>query len=959
MFTDRTPEKRTIQHFIPVNKIVSAVLLLTITALFLTPFPSGAVPAYPHPIEFRQPDGSTLTIRLRGDEKVNWAETPDGYSILVTSEGYYEYAVLDEYGDMVFSGVRVSAPGQRGAAEKAFLADLPAGLFYSKRQLEAFRQVWEMRKVKSARFPSTGERTLITILMQTPDVPFTKTQAEFDALFNQLNYTIGGATGSVRDYYLENSYGQFDLSVDVVGPYTAQHNMAHYGSTWAGARQLATEAVHLANPDVDYSDYDNNGDGWVEGIYMIFAGYGEEAGGGPNTIWSHAWNIDPVQLDGVWISRYACSPELRGNSGTNITRIGVIGHEFGHILGAPDFYDTDGSGSGGQYTGTGSWDMMAGGTWNNGGATPAHHNAYTKTHTYQWASPTILNQPTSITMDHAAAHHDSFYRINTNTPGEYYLLENRHQVGFDAAIPGEGLIIYHVHKEIPASGNSVNVGHPQKMYPVCAGSNTDPFGPPWTYGNINTAQTPFPGSTNQTSFSDLSTPSSLSWAGDSTHKPLTNITRHAASRTVSFDFMGDTELIADWMHWDDGRHEGSVGLGGGGIYQIAHRFEPADMEAFMGFMISRLRLYIGNVPSNAAIKVWQGSSQDSLVEVVHQEFTPTANSWVEVELEQPHLINPDLELWFGAEYDDPGANVFTASRDIITDHDGKGNLIRMDVEDHEAWVPLSNFNISGDWNIQARVVASGMNVISFMVAEGEGELTAWAGGLEIQSGHAVPQGEDLLFVAEPHTGSGIAQWTLNGEVVEGHTEDTLELENLSESIQVTVSFHEVFHLVDFYVDGQHGSLDATVDDEAIDPGSEVQQGSDILFIASPDPGYRVQQWVLNGTTVEGEAGDQLEINYLDNDISLVVSFEEAVHVNDILPAAPKVWPNPASSRLHIASDHKIHRVELIGLTGAVIQGVDKQAYQVEMVLEEIPSGSYHLRIHTATGTHHTPLLIVR
>ncbi len=949
----------TFTHQISTKTFFALLFVLASNALILQPYAGIAVPAYPHPIEYRQPDGSILTIQLRGDEKVSWAETMDGHSILVNGEGYYEYAVLDEYGDMVFSGIRVSGAGQRSAEENTLLEDLPKGLFYSKRQIETFRRVWEMRKVESERFPSTGDRTLIAILMQTPDISFTKTQADFDALFNQLNYTIGGATGSVKDYYLENSYGQFDLSVDVVGPYTAQHNMAHYGSAWAGARQLATEAVHLANPDVDYSEYDNNGNGWVEGIYMIFAGYGEEAGGGPNTIWSHAWSIDPLQLDGVWISRYACSPELRGNSGTNITRIGVIGHEFGHILGAPDYYDTDGSGSGGHYTGTGSWDMMAGGTWNNGGATPAHHNAYTKTHTYQWASPSILNQPASITMNHAAEHYDSFYRVNTNTPGEYYLLENRHKVGFDAAIPGEGLIIYHVHKEIPASGNSVNVGHPQRMYPVCAGSNTDPFGPPWTYGDINSDQTPFPGSTNQTSFTDQTTPSSLSWAGDDTQKPLTNITRNAASQTVSFDFMEATELIADWMHWDDGRHEGSVGLGSGGIYQIAHRFEPNDMDAFTGFMISRIRLYTGSVPSNAAIKVWQGSSQESLEEVVHQEFTPTADSWVEVELVQPYLINPSMELWFGVEYDDPGTGVFTASRDIITDHDAKGNLIRMDVEDHEAWVPLSNYNISGDWNIQARVVAMGMNIISFMVEEGEGELTAYANGSEILPGEALPQGADLLFLAEPHTGSGIARWTLNGEELEGHTDQSLEIENISESIQVTVSFYEIYHLVDYYVDGQNGSLDASVDDEAIDPGSEVQQGSDILFTASPDPGYRVQEWLLNGSTMEGETENQLEIIYLDNDITLVVSFEEAVRVDDIQSAAPQVYPNPASSRVHILSEQRIHRLELIDLKANIIKRLVIQAYQIEMDLVGVLPGSYLLHIHTAKETHLTPLLIIK
>ncbi len=943
-----------------VAKITKPVFLSVFTGQLMTVILAGililtpnlsvmGVPAYPHPIQFTQPDGTTITILLKGDERINWAETLDGYSILVTKEGYYEYAVHDEYGDMVFSGRRVSEIGMRGTEEKQWLESIPKGLFFSDRQTEIMRQVWNIRKEESSRFPSTGERTLIAILMQTPDVPFTKTQTDFDALLNQVGYTIGGATGSLKDYYLENSYGLFDLTVDVVGPYTAQHNMSHYGSTWAGARQLATEAVHLANPDVDYSEYDNNGNGWVEGIYMIFAGYGEEAGGGPNTIWSHAWNIDPVQLDGVWISRYACSPELRGNSGTNITRIGVIGHEFGHILGAPDFYDTDGSGSGGSFTGTGAWDMMAGGTWNNGGATPAHHNAYTKTHIYQWAPQIIINQPGSFTLNNAIEHYDSFYRINTNTPGEYYLLENRHHIGFDTHIPGEGMIIYHVHKEIPASGNSVNVGHPQKMYPVCAGSNIDPIGPPWTYGQINTPQTPFPGSTNQTSFSDISTPSSLSWAGDETNKPLTNITRNAADQTVSFDFMSDVEVITDWMHWDDGRHEGSVGLGSGGVYQIAHRFEPEDMLSFSGFQISGIRLFIGNMPTSAAVKIWQGPSQDSLLEVVHQDFTPPSpNGWVEVQLDEPYLINPNLELWFGAEYDDPGANVFTASRDIVTDHDGKGNLIRMNITDPEAWLPLTNWNITGDWNIQARLLLANLSIITYDVAGGEGEITAYSDDAEVDSGDVLPFGHDIVFHATPETGFGITQWTINGEVIPEYTVDTLEIHDLSGHVNVMVTFQEIYHIVDFFVEEGPGELNATVNNNQIQPGEDIQEGSDILFTAMPHPGNRVQYWKLNGEVLDGFTEDTYSVIFLDGDITVSVAFEEALNTGEIDPPSLAVFPNPARDQIFIEAGSQITSIRLIDIRGQTVKVLAADGTHAQISVASMAEGLYILQINTET-----------
>jgi M6 family metalloprotease-like protein len=668
-----------------------------------------AVPAYPGLVEFKQPDGTIIHIFLKGDEKINWAETPDGFTILVTKNGEYQYAVKDSNDDLIFSGVTVSPAGKRTSEENALLMNLEKGLRYSNKQREMMLSVWEMKdEAVSKNFPTTGERTLLCILMQTPDVPFVRTQEEFDALFNQLNYTIGGASGSVKDYYLENSYGQFDLTIDVVGPYTASGNMSTYGS-FTGARNLIIEGINLANPDVNYADYDNSGDGSVEGVYMIFAGYGQEAGGGPNTIWSHAWSIwPPIQLDGVSISRYACSPERRGNSQSNptgqITRIGVVGHEFGHVLGAPDYYDTDGDGSGGNYQGTGQWDMMAGGTWNNGGATPAHHNPYTKTHIYNWAPQNILDEPASLTLENSVEDPGSFFRINTLTPGEYFLLENRQKIGFDEYVPGEGLVIYHVHANIGQAGNAVNASHPQLMYPISAGATTYPNSAPESYGVINSPATPFPGTTNKTSFTDFTIPGSRSWARSFTNKPITNIVHNSTHRTIGFDFM-EFEYLTHWMHWDDGHNTTSVGLNGGGIYQIAARFTPEDIQSFSSSAIFGIKVYINNPATYTHVKIWQGPASDSLVNYVTEPVEQLPGQWIWVEFEEPFMINPQQELWIGAEFDDPGANVFPAGIDQTTDFDGKGNLIRMDIDDPEGWTLLSDFNISGDWNLRAMILS--------------------------------------------------------------------------------------------------------------------------------------------------------------------------------------------------------------------------------------------------------------
>ncbi|MFH2143404.1 MAG: M6 family metalloprotease domain-containing protein, partial [Bacteroidota bacterium] len=502
-----------------------------------------AVTAYPYPIEFKQPDGSILTILLKGDEKVRWALTSDGYTIIFNSSGTYEYAKLNNYGEMVPSGIKANNFERREVEELNFLIQTPKALFYSETQVSAMKQIWEIyeNEAKGAKaFPTTGNRKLICILMNYTDKTFVRTRLEFDNLFNQITYNFDGATGSVKDYFLENSYNQFNLTVTVVGPYTAANNMAYYGANVSGddvnPRALITEAVNLANSDVNYADFDNDNDGSVDGVYVIYAGYDESAGGPADAIWAHAWSIATVVLDGKSISKYSCSSELRSNSGTGITRIGVVCHEFGHVLGAPDFYDTDYA-TGGQFSGTGYWDLQASGSWNNSGTTPAHSNGYTKTILYGWATQNLLTQGQDVTLYNAAQNKTSFYRFNTATANEYYLCENRQLVGFDGYLPGHGMIIYHVNATVGTV--DINTTHPQKMYPVCASATSQqPTATPSTYGVINGGGCPYPGTASKTSFTDNTTPWARSWASALTNKPVENITEITLNKTITFRFMG-------------------------------------------------------------------------------------------------------------------------------------------------------------------------------------------------------------------------------------------------------------------------------------------------------------------------------------------------------------------------------------------------------------------------------------
>ncbi|MFZ4412596.1 MAG: M6 family metalloprotease domain-containing protein [Bacteroidales bacterium] len=525
--------KKSFYYFLTIT-ICFQLFLLTNTAL--------AVIAYPYPIEFKQPDGSKITILLKGDEKVRWAETSDGYAILYNQFGTYEYAVLDSKNNLIPSGIQARNLANRSTADNVYLGNIPKYLHYSTEQVQLMKSAWSVYQSESQNtFPTSGNRSLVCILIGFTDLAFAKTQTDFNNLFNQINYTASGATGSVKDFYLENSYNQLNLTVTVAGPFTAANNQAYYGANTGSQgtdirpRELVAEAVNLANPTVNFANFDNDNDGTVDGVYVIYAGFGEEAGGGTNCIWAHAWNLaTTLTLDGKTISKYSCSPELSGNSGTSITNIGVICHEFGHVLGAPDYYDIDYA-TGGQYDGTGNWDIMAGGSWNNGGKTPAHHNAYTKTMVYAWASPTLLSSASQITLSNAAENSNSYYRYNTTTTDEYFLIENRQQLKFDASIPGHGMIIYHVDGSYISTASGINAASHQGMYPVCANATGNP---PTTYGTINGGGCPFPGTGAKTSFTDLTTPNSKSWATVNTAKPITLITENITNKTVSFSFMG-------------------------------------------------------------------------------------------------------------------------------------------------------------------------------------------------------------------------------------------------------------------------------------------------------------------------------------------------------------------------------------------------------------------------------------
>ncbi len=496
-----------------------AILFVPVCSLF-------AVPAVPWAVEKIQPDGTKISVFLRGDESENWMESADGYTLMYDSLQYVVYAQTDGLGNLQPSNIKFGNNTKPNA-------NIIKGLRYSKAQTNTLMQIERMTKSATIQRTVTGNVKALCVLAAFSNRAFVKTNAEFDALMNQVGYSVGGAKGSVRDYYYENSYGLMKLEVTIVGPVTLPQTTSYYATR---GYEFANEVINLSDPLVDYSEFATNGQ--VESFHIIFAGYGDEVIEDGQQIWAHVETFETAVIkDGVSLSRCSCSPELRNDSGSNITYIGVVAHELGHVFGAPDYYDIDDSG----YTGSGNWDLMAGGTWNDMGRQPATINPYQKIQ-FGWITPQILTTGSTISNMPASANSPVIYKITVNASGEHYLLENKQQVSFDTSLPGHGLLIWHIAANV--ASNAPNDSHPLQVYPVCASSTTAiPTNIPSSYGAINTTGCPFPGRSGKTEFSDSSTPQAFTWTDlEGIGKAIINITENA-NHTISFDVFCSTPVV--------------------------------------------------------------------------------------------------------------------------------------------------------------------------------------------------------------------------------------------------------------------------------------------------------------------------------------------------------------------------------------------------------------------------------
>lgn len=518
-------------------------VILLIVVLIINSHGALAVPAYPYKVTVKTEDGKDVSISMRGDENIKYAVSSDGYTLINDSSGWW-YAEKDTEGDIKKSAYRLMTSEDETEELRVFKKNCPKSLTLKPRQ--------DVVNVPSSQDGGTtvkanrtiiGERRALVVLMAFKDVSFKKKKEEFVNLFNSKDYHENNAIGSVRDYYDFASQGQLDYVSDIYGPYTAQYNMRYYGAnTGDGGSDsnpvaLCIEAVRNLPADLDYSLYDNDGDGLVDNIHIIFAGHGEEAGASADAIWAHEYPHRIVLKNevGYSLAGYSCSPELRGNSGANITYIGVICHELGHALGAMDYYDTN-YGTGGEFDGTGKWDIMASGSWNDQGRTPPNFNPYVRSVVFGWNKQVVLENNQSISMPRMEIGNSEqtvVYRLNTGSSGDYFLLENRQQYKFDAALPGAGMMVYHVHPNIEKynTTNTINASHPQGFYPVCA-AYSDPNKK--NYGIINSSACPFPGSNGTAAFSHVTAPAAVAWNGSAATVPISSIVMKPTSGVITF-----------------------------------------------------------------------------------------------------------------------------------------------------------------------------------------------------------------------------------------------------------------------------------------------------------------------------------------------------------------------------------------------------------------------------------------
>ncbi|MBO5611127.1 MAG: M6 family metalloprotease domain-containing protein [Prevotella sp.] len=515
-----------------------------------------AIPAKRNPLTITQSDGSKITVMMVGDEFHHSFVTSDGVTVGKAANGDFYYRNATG-----LTNVMAHNQKDRNEAEIKFLNAEKNNLTMAAIQTKASQErrnsarAKAPRKVGATQVPTVGSPRIPIILVQYSDKKMSNSKATFVS-----QYTSGST--SVCQYFTDQSNGKYKPQFDVYGIYTLNNTRATYGGNSGGndkgVARMVGDAIDKAGNDIDWSKYDNDGDGEADVCIVVYAGVGEaQASSVSDAVWPCQWTLSAgaYYRDGsgartrnnTKIDRFAVFNEINGSSdsGTKIDGIGTFCHEFSHCLGLPDFYETTYSYG---YYGIGSWSLMDYGSYNNNGYTPIGYSAYEKNFMgwIDYIAPEENTQYTLPIFNQKNIQTDKAVKITSPlNPNEYFILENRQQQGWDKYIPDEGLMITHVTYVADRwSANTVN-NKAVQLFTIIPADNTCSMNNETTdlFGQTNKAftKTSIPASKlNMTSSGSLA---SKTGGAGTMDKPVTDITINSDG-TVSFWYVKGTTPVA-------------------------------------------------------------------------------------------------------------------------------------------------------------------------------------------------------------------------------------------------------------------------------------------------------------------------------------------------------------------------------------------------------------------------------
>lgn len=435
-------------------------LYLMLSMLFAFGTAANAVPAKKLQKVITLANGTQVSVELRGDEYLSWWEGTDGtaYRTTATDENVFEAFDLEAQ--------KPAAAARRARTEQGRVARLAR----VKNSLKGADD--KMRGLGGDHITYKGVKKGLVVLVDFKNKKFADGHdlEYYKNVINGKDFTDEeeGYVGSVRDYFLAQSNGQFELDFDVVGPVTMSNNYGYYGYDGAYQKdekvyEMIKEASDAIQDQVNLKDYDWDGDGEADQVFFLYAGLGQASGGSASTIWPHEselryWPCGVLSYSTGKINTYACAnelqPETQGSSRYISAGIGTICHEFSHCLGFADMYDTSGGGGYGMSV----YDVMDQGSYNGNGFVPCNYTAFERIYA-GWVEAIELDAPATVKdMKSVSDYGRPFIMYNYKNTNEYFLMENRQNTGWDEGLYGSnGLLITHVNY-VPSrwANNSVN-----------------------------------------------------------------------------------------------------------------------------------------------------------------------------------------------------------------------------------------------------------------------------------------------------------------------------------------------------------------------------------------------------------------------------------------------------------------------------------------------------------------------